>query len=376
MPARSAWDEWVHQRNLGVAASGRRREVRDLDGGRPQTTLSADSRPVVSFASNDYLGLSQHPAVIEASRSATAELGTGAGSARLIVGARPVHRALEADLAAWKGMEAALLFSTGFAANLGVLATLGTDPDTLIISDELNHASIIDGTRLARAQVAVSVHRDVDHVASLLDDHPGRAIVVTDSVFSMDGDVAPVDDLAAVCADRGALLVLDEAHNVLGPASPRLPDLDVVVVGTLSKALGSLGGFLAAPRAYVELLTSTARSFIFTTATPPGDAAAAAAALAVVRSAEGDGLRERLRRHIDRLLPGHPSPIVPVLLGDEERALSLSAALLDRGLLVPAIRPPTVAPGTCRLRIALSATHTEEQVETLAVALDELGCTP
>ena len=172
MPARSAWDEWVHQRNLGVAASGRRREVRDLDGGRPQTTLSADSRPVVSFASNDYLGLSQHPAVIEASRSATAELGTGAGSARLIVGARPVHRALEADLAAWKGMEAALLFSTGFAANLGVLATLGTDPDTLIISDELNHASIIDGTRLARAQVGVGP-RDVDHVASLLTTTPG-----------------------------------------------------------------------------------------------------------------------------------------------------------------------------------------------------------
>ena len=376
MPARSAWDEWVHQRNLGVAASGRRREVRDLDGGHPQTVLSADGRPVVSFASNDYLGLSQHPAAIEAARAATAALGTGAGSARLIVGARPVHRDLERDLAAWKGTEAALLFSTGFAANLGVLATLGADPETLIISDELNHASIIDGARLARAQVAVSVHRDVDHVAALLDGHDGRAIVVTDSVFSMDGDLAPVDDLAAVCADRGALLVLDEAHAVLGPPTPQLGGLDLVVVGTLSKTLGSLGGFMAAPRGYVDLLTSTARSFIFTTATPPGDAAAAAAALAVVRSDEGDRLRERLRAHIDRLRPGHPSPIVPVLLGDEERALAVAESLLQQGLLVPAIRPPTVAPGTCRLRIALSAAHTTDQVQTLAAALDGLNCTP
>jgi len=376
MPARSAWDEWVHQRNLGVAASGRRREVRDLDGGHPQTVLSADGRPVVSFASNDYLGLSQHPAAIEAARAATAALGTGAGSARLIVGARPVHRDLERDLAAWKGTEAALLFSTGFAANLGVLATLGADPETLIISDELNHASIIDGARLARAQVAVSVHRDVDHVAALLDGHDGRAIVVTDSVFSMDGDLAPVDDLAAVCADRGALLVLDEAHAVLGPPTPQLGGLDLVVVGTLSKTLGSLGGFMAASRGYVDLLTSTARSFIFTTATPPGDAAAAAAALAVVRSDEGDRLRERLRAHIDRLRPGHPSPIVPVLLGDEERALAVAESLLQQGLLVPAIRPPTVAPGTCRLRIALSAAHTTDQVQTLAAALDGLNCTP
>ncbi len=376
MPARSAWEEWVHQRNREVAASGRRREVRDLDAGTPATTVSTDGRPVVSFASNDYLGLSQHPAVIEASRAATAALGTGAGSARLIVGSRPVHGALEADLAAWKGTEAALLFSTGFAANLGVLTTLGADPDTLIVSDELNHASIIDGTRLARARVAVSLHGDVDQVASLLDDHPGRAIVVTDSVFSMDGDVAPVEDLAGVCADRGALLVLDEAHAVLGPPTPTLPGLDVVVIGTLSKALGSLGGFLAAPRPYVELLTSTARSFIFTTATSPGDAAAAAAALAIVRSPEGDELRTTLRRHVDRLLPGHPSPIVPVLLGDEGRALAVADALLDRGLLVPAIRPPTVAPGTCRLRIALSAAHTDEQIDALVAALDDLGCRP
>ena len=366
------WDDWVADRNRVVAGAGRRRAVRDLDGGTPATTVTADGRPVVSFASNDYLGLTQHPAVLEAAVATTTALGTGSGSARLIVGARPVHRALEADLAAWKGTDAALLFSTGYAANIGVLATLGDDPDTLIVSDELNHASIIDGTRLARARVAIARHADIDHVAALLDAHRGRAVVVTDSVFSMDGDVAPLDDLAAVCADRGALLVVDEAHAVFGTPTPRVEGGTALVVGTLSKTLGSLGGFVAGPATYTELLTSTARSFIFTTATPPGDAAAARAALGVLRSAEGDALIARLRGHVERLRPGHPSPILPVLLGDEKRALAVADALLARGLLVPAIRPPTVAPGTSRLRIALSAAHTAEQVEALAGALEEL----
>ena len=374
MATPTSWDRWVAERNRAVAATGRRRHIRDLDGGTPATTVSGDGRPVVSFASNDYLGLTQHPTVIAAAVDTAARRGTGSGSARLIVGARPEHRALEADLAAWKGSEAALLFSTGFAANVGLLATLGDHPDTLIVSDELNHASIIDGARLARARVAIARHADVDHVAHLLDAHAGRAVVVTDAVFSMDGDLAPVDDLAVVCADRGALLVLDEAHAVLGPATPRAPEATVLVVGTLSKTLGSLGGFVAGPAAYTELLTSTARSFIFTTATPPADAAAARAALGVLRSAEGDALLARLAAHVDRLRPGHPSPILPVLLGDEARAVAVADALLERGLLVPAIRPPTVAPGTCRLRIALSAAHTDEQVDALADALAELGC--
>ena len=375
MATRPSWDDWVTGRNRAVASAGRRREVRDLDGGTPATTVSADGRPVVSFASNDYLGLTQHPTVIAAAVEATTALGTGSGAARLIVGGRPVHHALEADLAAWKGTDAALLFSTGSAANIGVLATLGDDPGTLIVSDELNHASIIDGTRLARARVEVARHTDVDHVAALLDAHDGRAFVVTDSVFSMDGDLAPVQDLAAVCADRGALLLLDEAHAVLGPDTPTLDGCATVVVGTLSKTLGSLGGFVAAPAPYVELLTSTARSFIFTTATPPG-AAAARAALGVLRSPEGEALVAHLRDLVERLAPGHPSPVVPVLLGEEQRALAVADALLEQGLLVPAIRPPTVAPGTCRLRIALSAAHTVEQVDALAAALDDLGCRP
>jgi 8-amino-7-oxononanoate synthase len=368
----SAWSEWIAARLDAIRAAGRWREVRDLDGGRPATAISATGRPVVSFASNDYLGLTQHPRVIAAAHGALDEYGTGSGSARLIVGARPVHAALETQLAEWKGTDAALLFPTGYQANLAVLATLAADASTVIVSDELNHASIIDGARLARGRVAVYRHRDLDHLAHLLSGAP-RAVVVSDAVFSMDGDVAPVGDLARICARQGALLVLDEAHAVLGPDTPDVDDLDVVVVGTLSKTLGSIGGFVAGTSALRDLLVNAARPFIFTTATPPSDAAAALAALTVLRSHEGDALRTRLRAIVERFAPGHPTPIVPLVLGGERAAVEASAELLRRGLLVPAIRPPTVAPGTSRLRIALSAAHTDEQVDTLLKALADLG---
>lgn len=369
----SGWSERIAARNDSIRRAGRWRSVRPLDHGGPLTRLSATGREVVSFASNDYLGLSRHPRVVAAAQAALAEDGTGSGAARLIVGARPVHDRLEAELAAWCERDAALLFPTGFQANLGLLSTLAScAEDTLICSDELNHASIIDGCRQARSQVAVYRHCDVDHLASLLDAHAGRpTIVVSDAVFSMDGDVAPVDDLAALCADHDALLALDEAHAVLGAPAPP----DAVVVGTLSKTLGSIGGFVAADADLVDLLRNAARSFIFTTAGAPADAAAALAALGVLRSDEGDGLVARLRSNVDLLSPGHPSPIVPILLGSEERALAVADGLLERGLLVPAIRPPTVAPGTCRLRIALSALHTPEQLAQLRAALDDLEVT-
>ena len=202
-----------------------------------------------------------------------------------------MHADLEVALAEWKGTEAALLFPTGFAANTGLLTTLADAPDVLVVSDELNHASIIDGARLARGRIAVARHGDVDHVDDLLADHDGPALVVADSVFSMDGDEAPVAALADVCRRRDALLVLDEAHAVLGPAAPE----GSVRVGTLSKALGALGGFVAGPRQVIDLLVNAARPFIFSTAPTPADTAAALAALGVVRSAEGDALVARLR---------------------------------------------------------------------------------
>jgi 8-amino-7-oxononanoate synthase len=362
------WVEWAEGELDGIRAAGQWREPRRFDAAGPVGTI--DDREVVSFASNDYLGLSQHPAVVAAAHDALARWGAGAGAARLIVGSRPIHHELELALAEWKACEAAVLFPTGFATNLGVLSTFGRG--AVILSDELNHASIIDGCRLARAETKVFRHGDPAHVDELLAGHGGPAIVVTDTVFSMDGDVAPVEKLAEVCADRGALLVLDEAHAVLGP-DPVLEGA-VIRVGTLSKTLGSLGGFAAGPRALVDLLVNRARSYIFTTASTPADIAAAAAALAIVRGPEGDALRARLRRSIDQLVPGHPSPVLPVVVGDESTAVTAAAALLERGLLVPAIRPPTVPAGTCRLRVALSAAHTDEQVAALVAGLD--ACVP
>jgi len=364
----SAWDRHVAAELGTVRDAGRWREPRDLVP-TGAVTGTVDGRPVVTFASNDYLGLTHHPAVVAAAHAALDSWGTGTGASRLVVGSRPLHGELEAELAAWKGSEAALLFPTGFAANLGLLATLGTAGVT-ILSDELNHASIVDGARLARAAVRVYRHADLDHLAKLLVEVDGPALVVSDCAFSMDGDVADVAGLAELCAAHDALLVLDEAHAVLGPAMHLGGSgVPLLRMGTLSKALGSLGGFVAGPRDYVDLLCNRARPFIFTTAPTPADVAAALAALRVVRSAEGDALVARLRRHVERLRPGHPTPIVPIVLGDEAAALAAAARLLDRGLLVPAIRPPTVAPGTSRLRVTLSAAHTDDQVDRLLAAL-------
>ena len=367
------WDDWAAAETTSVRAAGQWRAPRDLDAAGRVGTLAPDSRPVVEFASNDYLGLTQHPKVVAAAHDALDRWGAGSGAARLIVGSRPVHTELEHALAEWKQAESAVLFPTGFATNLGVLTTFA-GPDVLVCSDELNHASIIDGTRLARAEVAVYPHRDLEALAGLLDRAAGRRVlVVTDTVFSMDGDVADVDTTINLCHDRGALLVMDEAHAVLGPDPAIEPDAPVLRVGTLSKTLGSLGGFVAGPRWLTDLVVNRARPYIFTTASTPADAAAALAAAEIVRSQEGDDLRARLRGNVDQLRAGHPSPIVPVPCGDEQRALDLAAALLERGLLVPAIRPPTVPRGTARLRVALSAAHTLDHVRALRAALDELA---
>jgi 8-amino-7-oxononanoate synthase len=354
---------------------------------------------VVSFASNDYLGLSAHEAVVAAAHAALDRWGAGAGASRLVTGSRPVHTDLEAALAEWNGTEAAVVFPTGFAANLGALSVLG-GPGVRVLSDELNHASIIDGIRMARSPVSIYRHGDVAHLAALMEADPATpTIVVTDTVFSMDGDAAPVEEIAALCRHRGALLLLDEAHAVLGPHLPAGltsdPGLTLVRMGTLSKTLGALGGFLAGPRDVIDLMVNAARSYIFTTGLSPADAAAALAALGILRSPEGDALVQRLERLVSRVVGaasntgtepiagpiasaapervGRPSsPIVPVILGTERRALEASASLLAEGLWVPAIRPPTVPAGSSRLRVTVSAAHTDEQVQTLVDALAPL----
>ncbi len=366
-----SWEAWAVQERDTIAAAGRWRVLRAFDTSGAVTGHIA-GRDVVSFASNDYLGLSAHPLVLSAAREALDRWGAGARSARLIVGTRPIHEQLEAALATWKQTEAALLFPTGYMANLGAI-TAFAGPGIRVLSDALNHASIIDACGLSRAEVQVYPHRDLHAVEALLR-VPGRTMVVSETVFSMDGDVAPVDEMVKLCQRYGALLVLDEAHAVLGPELTAV-DGDILLVGTLSKTLGSVGGFVAGPSCLVELIVNRARSFIFTTALAPSSAAAALAAVELLQDETGEELRCRLRVLINRVRPGHPSPIIPVVLGAEEAALEAAQKLLDRGILIPAIRPPTVPAGTSRLRISLSAAHTDAQVEALLAALRDTAGT-
>ncbi len=378
--AGSDWPGWVEAACGRVEAAGRWRAPRTFDArghdGRLQVGDPDGTRPVVSFASNDYLGLTTHPAVVTAAHEALDRWGAGSGASRLVTGSRPVHHELELALAGWKGAEAAVVLPTGFAANLSVLSVFGSE-GVVVHSDELNHASIIDGCRLARAEVRIVPHLDLAALDASLATASGRSLVVSDTVFSMDGDAADLEGLSEVTSRHGALLVLDEAHAVLGPELDVPAGAAVLRVGTLSKSLGALGGFVAGPSRFVELLVNRARPYIFTTAPTPADSAAALAAVGVVTSAEGDALRARLRGHVDRVaraagLVGHPSPIVPVVVGAEDDAVAASEALAGHGLWVPAIRPPTVPPGTSRLRITLSATHTEAQVDRLVEGLRTL----
>ena len=363
------WTAWAQSELDGIRRADRWRAPVAFDNRGVHGSLRG--RDVIVFSSNDYLGLSQHPAVRRAAASAAIEFGAGATASRLVVGTRSLHEELESDIAAWQRSERALVFPNGFAANLSVLSVLG-GPDVTVFSDELNHASIIDGCRLSKARRQIYRHCDTEHLASQLAATPGRKLVVTDSVFSMDGDIAPLDAIAALCAQHGALLVVDEAHAALGPDLAHLP-CELFRVGTLSKMLGALGGWVAGSRALIELLINRARPFIFTTGLSPADTAAGLAALRIVTSEEGEGLRRQLRSAIEAIAPGHPSPIVPVILGEDRAALRAAEVMLQHGLYVPAIRPPTVPAGTARLRIALSAAHTEPMLRKLKHALESLG---
>ena len=365
-----------------------RRRLRPLDGGiGPRVVI--DGRSVIQLCSNDYLGLATHPAVTRAAADAALEYGAGAGSARLIVGTSAPHTALEHDVARLKQTEAALVLSSGYHANTGVLPILAGAED-VIYSDELNHASLIDGCRLSRATVRVYRHADPDHLELLLREGGGfrRRLIVTETVFGMDGDLAPLADLTGLAERHDAGIVVDEAHatGVFGSnggglvSELGLAEAVDVQIGTLSKALGSLGGYVAGSAALIDWVINAARTFIYTTALPPAAVEAARAAIAVLEAeperrervwSHAAWLRGRLTAIGFRLGPSR-SPILPVLVGDADRAVRLGEALLERGVLVPAIRPPTVPDGTARLRVTPMATHTEddlaEAIEAFAAA--------
>jgi 8-amino-7-oxononanoate synthase len=363
----SEWREWAQGKLAAIRRANRWRSTSPFDGAG--VIGSVNGRSVISFASNDYLGLTTHPRVRAAAIEAIEQWGTGSGASRLVTGTRPIHHELEAALARWQGVERAVVFPTGYAANLAVLQVFA-GPDATIFSDELNHASLIDGCRGSRAETIMFRHNDLNHLESLLSGSSTKKIVATEAVFSMDGDSPDLHRLAELCVQHRALLILDEAHAVLGPELPiHISELECIRVGTLSKTFAALGGWASGASEFVDLLVNRARTYIFTTAPTPADMAAALAALQVFRSEEGGRLRERLRRNIDAIRPGHRSPILPIVLGEEEAAINASHTLLDLGLYVPAIRPPTVPLGTARLRIALSAVHTDEMLAQLRFAL-------
>ena len=366
-----------------LEAAGRRRGRRVLEG--PQGAhVVLDGRPVVSFSSNDYLGLAAHPALRAAAHAAIDRWGVGAGSSRLVVGNSEAHVALEVALAAWGGRSAAI-FNSGYAANTGILASM-VGPGDVVFSDALNHASLIDGCRLSKATVVVYRHGDVGHLGALLRSTPARRrVVATESVFSMDGDCVDLGAIAAVADAHDALLVVDEAHavGVLGDAG-RGAAAGVgadVVVGTLGKALGSYGAFAWVDDGVSEWLWNRVRSLVFTTGLPPMVVAASAAAVEIVASAEGARLREQVAARVRTLVEGvaklglavrADAAIVPLLVGDDRRVMECTARLLARGVFVQGIRPPTVPEGTARLRIALCATHTDEDVDQLLAGIAAL----
>jgi 8-amino-7-oxononanoate synthase len=367
-----------------LEAAGRLRqpvEVDPLPGGRARI----DGREVLVLCSNDYLGLSQAPELAEAVAEGARRWGVGATGSRLITGTLPVHREAEARLAELVGMEAAILFPSGYQANVGAITSV-VGPGDCVISDSLNHASIIDGCRLSRAQVRVVSHRNLDSFDQALADSKGNGNtwIVTEALFSMDGDEADLAGLAEVARRRGARLLVDEAHSlgVLGPrggglcqAAGVVPD---VLVGTLGKAFGCAGAFVAGSRSMARWLENRARSYVFTTGIAPPLAAAAIAAAELVGKADGararvlelalQARRELAARGLS--VPGR-APILPIMVAGDERVMGVSQGLLERGIFVQGIRPPTVPPGSSRLRLTVSAAHAPEQVLSACSAVGD-----
>lgn len=364
-----------------LEAAHRRRVPRVVDG-RQGVEVTLDGTPVCNFSSNDYLGLAGDPRLARAAAQAAERDGAGSGASRLVVGNHRAHVDLEVSVADWMRCRAVRVFNTGYAANIGVLGALLRAGD-VVFSDELNHASIVDGCRLSRAEIVVFAHRDLAALEKGLATCAGRRrIVVSESLFSMDGDLADVEALATVCRRHGAALVLDEAHAIgargdegrgIAADAGVVPD---VLIGTFGKALGSFGAFAATTPAIAELLWNRARTFVFTTALPPSVIGTSLAAVEIVRGAEGRDRRQRLAeraRELRALVPqaggAVDGPIAPIVVGDDALVMRASSRLLEAGVFVQGIRPPTVPTGTARLRVSLSASHEASHVQRFSAAL-------
>jgi glycine C-acetyltransferase len=350
-----------------------------------------DGREVINLASNNYLGLSNHPRMNAAAARAAAELGAGTGAVRTIAGSMALHRELERRFAAFKHAEDALMFQSGFTANAGTVAAI-LDKNDVIVSDRLNHASIIDGARLSRAEIKVFEHKDADHADRLLEETRApdrRQLLITDGVFSMDGDIAPLPDLVEVAERHGAIMMLDDAHasGVLGKGGAGTVDhfglhgrVDVQV-GTLSKAIGVLGGFIAGSRELIEWLQNRGRPYLFSTSAPPAAVAACIEALDIIRD-EPDRI-ERLWSNTNLFKAGlhdlgfdtgmSETPITPVITGEEERTQAFASRLFNQGVFSPAIVYPTVAKGQARVRTIVTADHTEADLGRALEVFGQVG---
>ncbi|HWD29051.1 MAG TPA: aminotransferase class I/II-fold pyridoxal phosphate-dependent enzyme [Rhizomicrobium sp.] len=369
MPLQSSLDAFATAKLAQLEAAHRRRVLAETareDG----LWVTRGGRRLLSFSCNDYLNLTQHPAVKDAARAAIGRYGTGAGASRLVTGNHPLYAELEARLARFKGTEAACVFGSGYLANAGIVPSLVGEGDLLLV-DALSHSCLWAGARLSHATVEIFQHNDVAHARALLEAHRarhGHALIVTDTVFSMDGDRAPLDALAVLANEYDAWLLTDDAHG-LGRSPAALQ------MGTLSKALGSYGGYLCASRPVIDLVTTRARTLIYSTGLPPASVAAAIAALDLIEADPDLAARPLAKAQAFTRalgLPDAQSAIVPIILGGERRALEASALLEREGFLVTAIRPPTVPAGTARLRVAFTAGHADADVARLAALIKGL----
>ncbi|MGH7885685.1 MAG: 8-amino-7-oxononanoate synthase [Thermodesulfobacteriota bacterium] len=364
------------------------RSLTEIETGQsPEITISGKKH--ILLASNSYLGLSVHPRVIEASKKALLKYGTGSGGSRLVSGSSDLHRELEERIANFKNTESAILFSTGYLANVGTIPAL-VGPEDVIFSDELNHASIIDGCKLSKAKVEIYKHLDLNHLESLVSNNLKykKRLIVTDTIFSMDGDLVNLSELVAVSEKYGCMLMIDEAHamGVIGERGSgateyfnvenRVP----IVMGTLSKAAGSLGGYICGSRKLTDFIRNRVRTYIFDTSLPASSLAASIEAINIIENEKE--IRDHLWKIINLFKSGiedigleilpTDSAIIPILIGEPEPALRFSKLLLEKGVYTPAVRPPSVPPGKCRLRASLMAAHTEQQINKALASFREV----